>query len=94
LADEVAAMIISSMKLEELSAEADKLPEDERASWAARLLHGLQKPHDTVSDEEVMSRVREADENPEVMIPFDQLVSGLRFRAEVSEKFVESLKHF
>ena len=87
-------MIISSMKLEGLSAEADKLPEDERASWAARLLHGLQKPRDTVSDEEVMSRVREADENPEVMIAFDQLVSGLRFRTEVFEKFVESLKHF
>lgn len=87
-------MIISSMKLEGLSAEVDKLQEDERASLAARLLHGLQKPHDTVSDEEVMSLVREADENPEVMITFDQLVSGLRFRAEVSEKLVESLKHF
>ncbi|GAA5138675.1 hypothetical protein GCM10023213_17990 [Prosthecobacter algae] len=81
MADEVTAIIILFMKLEELSAEADKLPEDERASLAARLLHGLQKPHYTVSDEEVMSRVREADENPEVMITFDQLVSGLRYRA-------------
>lgn len=69
------------MKPEELSAEAAKLPEDERASLAARLLHGLEKPHYGVSDEEVQKRVREADENPEVMITFDQLVSGLRFRA-------------
>lgn len=69
------------MKLDELSAEADKLPEDERASLAARLLHGLEKPHYSVSDEEVLSRVREAEANPEVMITFDQLVSGLRFRA-------------
>jgi hypothetical protein len=69
------------MKLEELSAEAAKLPEDERASLAARLLHGLEKPHYSVSDEEVLDRVRDAEETPEVMITFDQLVSGLRFRA-------------
>ncbi len=69
------------MKLDELSAEADKLPEDERASLAARLLHGLEQPHYSVYDEEVLSRVREAEANPDVMITFDQLVSGLRFRA-------------
>jgi len=69
------------MKLEEISIEAAKLPEDERASLAARLLHGLEKPHYSVSDEEVLSRVREADEDPGVMISFDQLVSSLRFRA-------------
>ncbi len=69
------------MKLEELTAEAAKLPEDDRASLAARLLHGLEKPHYSVSDEEVMRRMREAEENPDVMITFDQLVSGLRFRA-------------
>ena len=28
-----------------------------------------------------MNRVREGDANDEVMITFDQLVSGLRFRA-------------
>lgn len=69
------------MKLDELSAEAAKLSEDERASLAAQLLHGLEKPHYSVSDEEVLNRVREAEENPDVMITFDQLVSGLRFRA-------------
>ena len=52
-----------------------------RASLAAQLLHGLDKPHHGVSDEEVMNRVREGDANDEVMITFDQLVSGLRFRA-------------
>lgn len=69
------------MKLEELSAEAAKLPEDERASLAARLLHGLEKPHYSVSDAEVMNRMHEAEKNPEVMMTFEQMVSGLRFRA-------------
>lgn len=69
------------MNLQELTAEAAKLPEDERASLAASLLHGLEKPHYGISDEEVRRRMREADENPEVMITFDQLVSGLRYRA-------------
>lgn len=69
------------MKLDELSAEAEKLSEDERASLAARLLHGLEKPHYSISDQEVLNRVLEAEENPEMMITFDQLVSGLRFRA-------------
>lgn len=73
--------ILHSMKLDELTAEAAKLSEDDRASLAARLLHGLEKPHHGVSDEEVMSRVREGDADDEVMITFDQLVSGLRFRA-------------
>lgn len=69
------------MKLEELSAEAAKLSEDERASLAARLLHGLETPHHSVSDEEVMNRMKEAESDEEVMITFDQLVAGLRFRA-------------
>lgn len=69
------------MKVDELSAEAEKLSEDERASLEARLLHGLEKPHYSISDQEVLNRVLEAEENPEVMITFDQLVSGLRFRA-------------
>lgn len=73
--------ILHRMKLDELTAEAAKLSEDDRASLAARLLHGLEKPHHGVSDEEVMSRVREGDADDEVMITFDQLVSGLRFRA-------------
>jgi hypothetical protein len=69
------------MKLEELTAEAAKLSEDDRASLAAWLLIGLEKPHHCVSDEEVMSRVREGDADDKVMLTFDQLVSGLRFRA-------------
>ncbi len=73
--------MLEFMKLEELMAEAAKLSEDDRASLAARLLPGLEKPHHGVSDEEVMNRVREGDANDEVMITFDQLVSGLRFRA-------------
>jgi hypothetical protein len=67
-----------AMKLEEIAAEASKLSEEERASLAARLLHGLESPVYSVSDDEVERRVREADADPTVMITFDQLVAGLR----------------
>lgn len=69
------------MKLDELAVEADKLPEEDRASLAARLLLGLKTPYHDVSDEEVMRRVREADEDPGVMMTFEQLISGLPTRA-------------
>jgi hypothetical protein len=65
------------MKLEEIVAEASKLSEEERASLASRLLHGLESPVYSVSDEEIGRRVREADADPTVMITFAQLVAGL-----------------
>ena len=68
------------MKLEELAAEASKLPEEERASLASQLLHGLESPIYEVSDEEVERRRKEADEDPSVMITFDELVAGLKNR--------------
>ena len=71
----------SEMKLEDLAIEADKLSEEDRASLAARLLHGLETPHHYVSDEEVQRRMLEADEDPSVMISFEQLISGLGTRA-------------
>ena len=52
------------MKLEEIVAEASKLSEEERASLASQLLHGLETPVYSVSDEEVRRRMREADEDP------------------------------
>ena len=66
------------MKLEEIAAEASKLSEEERASLASQLLHGLETPVHSVSDEEIQMRVREADADPTVMITFDQLVAGIR----------------
>jgi hypothetical protein len=66
------------MKLEEIVREAAKLPEEERASLASRLLHGLESPVYEVPDEEVIRRMREAEEDPSVMISFDELISGLR----------------
>lgn len=66
------------MKLEEIANEAAKLPEEERASLASRLLHGLETPVYDVSDDEVFSRIREAEKDPTVLITFDELVSGLR----------------
>jgi hypothetical protein len=68
------------MKLEEIAAEALKLSEEERASLASRLLHGLETPVYWVSDEEVGRRRQEAEEDPNVLITFDELVAGLRQR--------------
>jgi len=68
------------MKLEELVAEASKLPEEERASLASQLLHGLESPIYSVPDEEVARRRQEAETDPSVLITFDQLVAGLRHR--------------
>jgi putative addiction module component len=68
------------MKLEEIAAEAAKLPEEERASLASQLLRGLETPVYEVSDAEVARRIREAQTDPSVLITFDQLVAGLRHR--------------
>ena len=68
------------MKLEEIVAEASKLPEEERASLASQLLHGLKTPVYWVSDEEVERRRQEGDADPSAMITFDELVAGLRQR--------------
>ena len=68
------------MKLEEIVAEAAKLPEEERASLASQLLHGLETPVYEVSDAEVGRRIREAETDPSVLITFDELVAGLRHR--------------
>lgn len=68
------------MKLEGIVAEASKLSEEERASLASQLLHGLETPVYSVSDEEVGRRMREADADPKVLITFDELVAGLRHR--------------
>jgi hypothetical protein len=71
---------LNAMKLEEIVAEASKLSEEERASLASQLLHRLETPVYSVSDEEVRRRVREAEADPSVLITFDQLVAGLRHR--------------
>lgn len=68
------------MKLEEIASEAAKLSEEERASLASRLLHGLQTPVYGVTDEEVAARQREAEANPGVLITFRELVAGLKKR--------------
>lgn len=68
------------MKLEEIVAEASKLSEEERASLASQLLHGLETPVCWVSDDEVGERMREAEADPSVLITFDELVAGLRHR--------------
>jgi hypothetical protein len=68
------------MKLEEIAAEAAKLSEEERASLASQLLHGLETPVYQVSDEEVARRRREAESDANVMMTFDELVAGLKHR--------------
>ena len=71
---------LHAMKLEEIVAEASRLSEEERASLASQLLHHLETPVYSVSDDEVGRRVREANADPSVLITFDQLVAGLRHR--------------
>jgi len=68
------------MKLEEIAVEASKLSEEERASLASRLLHGLETPVYWVPDEEIARRMREAEADPSMLITFDKLVAGLRQR--------------
>lgn len=65
------------MKLQEIAEEASKLSEEERAALASRLLHSLESPVYHVADEELATRMREAEEDPKVWITFDELVSGL-----------------
>jgi hypothetical protein len=68
------------MKLEEIVVEASKLSEEERASLASQLLHGLETPVYEVSDDEVQRRIQEASANPGILITFDELVAELRSR--------------
>ncbi|HVJ45491.1 MAG TPA: hypothetical protein VM511_03830 [Luteolibacter sp.] len=69
------------MKLEEIVNEASKLSEEERASLASRLLHGLESPVYDVGDEDIADRKKEAADDPSVWLTFDELVSGLKRRA-------------
>lgn len=68
------------MELEQIADEASKLSEEERASLASRLLHGLESPVYEVSDLEVAERMKEAEADPTVWLTFDQLVSGIKRR--------------
>ena len=64
-------------EINEIEEAAAKLSEEDRAALASRLLHSLSAPVYEVTDEEVMSRVREGDEDPDSMLTFDELVSDL-----------------
>ena len=68
------------MKLEQIVKEASKLSEEERASLASRLLHGLESPVYEVSDQEIVGRMKEAENDSSVWLTFDQLVSGIKRR--------------
>lgn len=65
------------MKLDEIAEEAAKLTEEERAALASRLIHGLETPVYDVTDEEVFQRMNEAEEDPSVMISFDELTKSV-----------------
>lgn len=65
------------MKVEDIVAEAAKLTEDERASIASRIIHGLEKPRYWVDDEEVAKRMDEAEEDPSLMISFEEFKAGI-----------------
>ena len=66
------------MTLEELSAEARKLPEQERGFLAAEILSTLEPSAYDVSDEEVLSRVQESKSDSVKDISLDELKEGLK----------------
>ena len=66
------------MQIEDIVMEASKLPEEARASIASRLIHSLVTPHHWVSDEEVSARRRAAEEDPSMLISFDEFVNGIK----------------
>ena len=66
------------MDLEEIVAEATQLDEDSRASLASRMLESLTPPPHTISDEEVFERMRQADDNPDIMISHEEFVAGVQ----------------
>ncbi|MEZ7955645.1 MAG: hypothetical protein QMC23_05395 [Rubritalea sp.] len=65
------------MKVEDIVAEVSKLPEEQRASIASRIIHSLEKPRYWVSDEEVAERMDEAERDPSVMISFEEFEAGI-----------------
>ena len=66
------------MTVEELSAEASKLSEQERGFLAAEILSTLELGAYDVSDEEVLRRVEESKGGSVRDISFDELQAGLR----------------
>ncbi|MAS95410.1 MAG: hypothetical protein CMO55_19600 [Verrucomicrobiales bacterium] len=68
------------MDLEEIALEASQLDEESRASLASRLLQSLSPPDHSVTDQEVFQRMKEAEEDPSVMIGHDEFVAGIRRR--------------
>jgi hypothetical protein len=70
------------MNLEEIASEAAMLDEESRASLASRILRSLTPPANDVSDEDVFRRIREADEDPSVMITHEELLSGINRRGD------------
>ena len=65
------------MKLEEIAEAAQQLCEEERATLASQLLHGLESPVYQVSDDEVLRRVHDAESDSNALITFDELVAGV-----------------
>ena len=73
---------LGMMKLEEIVAEAAQLDEACRASLASHLIQSLSPPAYAVPDEEVSQRIKEAEEDPGVMITHEELVSGIKRRGD------------
>lgn len=62
------------MKLAEIEQEALALPDRERASLAAKLLHTLPPPGTDVSDQEVEQRERELESGQVAAISHEEFV--------------------
>ena len=70
------------MGISEIEREALALPDQDRASLAAKLLKTLPPPETDVSDEEVEQRERELDSGEIKAIPHEEFVRGVRRERE------------
>ena len=66
------------MTLEEIATEATELDEESRASLASQLLQSLSPPVYDVSDDEVFERMREAKNDPSVMLSQKEFIAGIK----------------
>ena len=73
------------MTIEEIEAQVDRLPQDERGTLISRLIESLGAPEYDVSDEEVRRRVNEVESGEVQDISHEELLRGLEFSPRVKE---------
>lgn len=68
------------MTVDQIREHAVELSDMEKGQLASDSLASMAPSKYDVSDEEVLQRVREAEEDPTIMITHDELISGINRR--------------